>query len=52
VGVSVMNSRSAKNDTSPNNTITPMRPNRNAMPMRTTIAHQALMRAFRLAMPG
>src|SRR2546426_4055023 len=44
-----MNSRSAKNDTKRNSTITPALPKTNARPITRTITHQARMRAFRLS---
>ena len=41
VGVSVMNSRNAKNEASPKSTITPVLPKTNAAPISATITHQA-----------
>src|SRR6266404_2526220 len=48
VGVKVMNSRKAANDTSANNKMTALRPARNAPLARMIITHQARIRAFRL----
>ena len=47
-----MNSRSAVKEAKAKSTITPIRPNRKAMPIRITITHQALMRWFRLMTTG
>ena len=49
VGVSVTNSRSARNERSAKSTVAPITPVATAAPKTATISHQARMRAFRFA---